>query len=58
MRGQARCHLHGGGTPQARRAAGRRVAIEAARREALRLGLTGVDLKEDMAGAALLPSAP
>ena len=27
-------------------------------REALRLGLTGVDLKEDMAGAALLPSAP
>lgn len=38
MRGQARCHLHGGGTPQARRAAGRRVAIEAARREALRLG--------------------
>ena len=27
-------------------------------REALRLGLTGVDLKEDMAGAALLPAAP
>lgn len=27
-------------------------------REALRLGLTGVDLKEDMAGAAMLPAAP
>lgn len=27
-------------------------------REALRLGLTGVDLKEDMAGTALLPAAP
>ena len=27
-------------------------------REALRLGLTGVDLKEDMGGTALLPAAP